>query len=105
MDAQNVCAFHQGDGVEDGGTVESVFRGGSQQFVNHRFAGDTDQQRVSEFREYFQILHQEVVLFEGLAETEAWVEDDVVDGVPMQKGDLFPEKLQHLAEKGVCIST
>jgi hypothetical protein len=35
VDAEDGGALHQGDGVEDGGTVESMVRSGFQQFVNN----------------------------------------------------------------------
>ena len=62
VDAEDVGAFQEADGVEHGGAVQCLGRASSQEFVNHGFSGDANQQRHVQFFEVFEVVQEFVVV-------------------------------------------
>ncbi len=98
MDAEDGGAFHQRDGVEDGGAVEGFVRGASERLVNHRLAGDAHEEGIAEVAVGVHAGHQFVVVVQRLAEAEAGVEDDVVEAGGVEAGDAVGEKTAHVGD-------
>ena len=81
MDAQEAGADFEGNRVEDGSARECFFGRGVEETPDHRLAGDTDQNGIVRegAHEVREAAHENVVLFQRLAEAESRVEDNVGD--------------------------
>ena len=93
MDAEDVGAGLQGEGVEDGGAVEGLGGCDLEQTMDHALAGNAHKQgRGGEGgHELAEVTEEDVVLPQGLAEAEARVEDNV-------RHSLGVEELQALGQ-------
>ena len=101
---QDVCPLHQGDGVQDGRSVESVGRCPAQQLIYHGLPRDAYQQgQVKRTHELLQVCHQLVVVLQRLAEAEAGVEDEVVHPHVVQTVDAFGKIDEHLTHQAVVV--
>ena len=77
VNAEDVGAPFKRDGVERDGASERVCRRASNEFVNHRLSRDANQYGEVKFAEVAHFVHQLIIVFQRLAETKPWVEDDI----------------------------
>lgn len=102
VDPEDMPASLQGNSVEGGSAIQGFFGCRTEEFIDHGLTREAYQEGVvgEEADEVGEMMQEQIVLLQGLAETEAGIKDDISDAKGMKAGKVVGKETGDRGEEG-----